>query len=84
VKTQLELPAFAKLIWSIPGGKHLFFILVGIAVILKEFLRDKEKVLQVNKVIFTFKRIFFIFTITILNLLRGIGTGFRCVREVKE
>jgi len=51
MKTQIELPVLAKLIWSIPGGKYLFFILVGIAVIAKEFLRDKKKVLLVNKII---------------------------------
>ncbi len=51
-KTQLELPIFVKLIWSYPGGKYLFFILVGIAVIAKEFLRNKKKVLLVNKIIF--------------------------------
>ena len=51
-KTQLESTIYVKLMKSIPGVKYIFFVLVGIAVIAKEFLRDKKKVLLVNKIVF--------------------------------
>jgi hypothetical protein len=64
-KTQLELPIFVKLLWSAPGVKYLFFIIIGIAVISKEFLRDKKKLLLVNKIVFVNLNYFSIFQLLI-------------------
>jgi hypothetical protein len=67
VKTQLESTIYVRLLKSIPGVKYIFFVLVGIAVIAKEFLRNKKKVLQVNKIVFV-NLIYFSVCYLIVNL----------------